>query len=79
MKVAITFKHLSEKIARAHGFQRTGPQIKSIIWKAISKARNSIKSKDGHTILWPEGMPPQQLLEYRGLIVNGQQRSWNHR
>lgn len=73
----ITFKHLSEKIARAHGFQRTGPQIKGIIWKAVSKARNSIKSKDGHTILWPEGMPPQQLIEYRGLTVNGQPRSWN--
>src|SRR5690606_7785334 len=33
----VTFRALSTKIARLHGFNRTGSQIKKQVWAAISK------------------------------------------
>lgn len=72
----ITFRHLSEKIARAHGFQRTGTQIKSQIWAALSKARPFVKTPDGETVFWPNGMPATEFFAYRGLNVQGQKRDW---
>jgi len=73
----ITFKHMCDKIARAHGFQRTGPQIKSILWAALKKNRAWLKTSDGHTTFWPESITPQDIYPYRGLSFMGQVRSWN--
>lgn len=73
----ITFKHLADRLARAHGFQRTGSQIKSQVWAAISKARRSTKASDGETIFWPDGSEPTEILPFRGLIVGEDRRSWH--
>lgn len=73
----ITFAHLCEVVARAHGFQRTGKQIKGQIWGAISRAVTHTRAPDQNTILWPEGMVPCEMLEYRGLDVSGSERKWN--
>ena len=72
----ITFRHLCAKIARAHGFQRTGMQIKSQIWAAISKTRTSHRTPDGQTVFWPDGSSATEYLAYRGLNVSGEQRDW---
>ena len=73
----MTFRHLSELVARAHSFQRTGSQIKSQVWSAISKSRrHSRDSKGGESTIWPKGMDPVQVMPFRGMLVAGEQREW---
>ncbi len=72
----ITFRHLSTKIARAHGFQKTGSQIKKRIWAAISKKRCSTKSPDEETIFWPENTESRDVVPFRGLQPQGEDRTW---
>jgi hypothetical protein len=72
----ITFKRLSDRIARAHGFQRTGRQISSTAWAACSRLRLHLATPDGHKVFWPDGMPPEALVRYRGQTINGERREW---
>jgi transcription elongation GreA/GreB family factor len=74
----ITFKHLSEIIARAHKFQRTGSQIQNQIKAAISSARQQSKAPNGETIFWPKDTPTVENLTFRGMNVNGEERSWQN-
>jgi very-short-patch-repair endonuclease len=72
----ITFKHLSDIIARAHGFQRTGSEIKRQVWAAVSRSRRSSRSPSGDTVLWPRNMTPTDVAAFRGLTVGGSPRAW---
>jgi very-short-patch-repair endonuclease len=73
----MTFRHLSTKIARIHGFQRTGSQIKKQVWAAISKKRRSTKSPNGETIFWPEKTDiGVEVVSFRGMKVHGEDRTW---
>ncbi|MCF8880137.1 DUF3320 domain-containing protein [Hyphobacterium sp. SN044] len=72
----ITFKHLSEIVARRHGFQRTGSQIKSQLWDSVKNARVHTKETDGQTLFWPEGAEPADIIAFRGLAPGGHERSW---
>ena len=71
----ITFKRLSDRIARAHGFQRTGKQISSTIW-ATSRQFQYVATPDGHKVFWPEDAEPRAELPFRGLMLNGERREW---
>jgi hypothetical protein len=72
----ITFKRLSDRIARIHGFQRTGKQISSVVWVVSRRLRQYEATADGHKVFWPDGMPPQKLFRYRGLAIKGEHREW---
>jgi very-short-patch-repair endonuclease len=72
----ITFKHLSETIARRHSFQRTGRQIKSQIWAAMKNARAYTTGSDGQKVFWPDGQEPAETVPFRGLAPAGLERSW---
>lgn len=72
----ITFKRLSDRIARAHGFERTGKQISSTVWTASKRLRPYVGTPDGHKVFWPEGLTPQALVPFRGLRVAGERREW---
>ncbi len=72
----MTFRHLSELVARAHGFQRTGSQIKSQVWSAISKSRRHSRDGKGESTIWPKGMDPVQVMPFRGMLIAGEQREW---
>ncbi|WMT87483.1 DUF3320 domain-containing protein [Pelagibacterium sp. 26DY04] len=74
----ITFRHLSEIIARAHGFQRTGSQIKRQVWAAISKARTYSAAPNGEKIFWAENVHPSSVVKFRGMQVAGHDREWQH-
>lgn len=74
----ITFNHLSETIARAHNFQRTGTLIKKQVWAAISHARPSSRSPNGETVFWPKDATPVNSIPFRGMIVNAVERSWQN-
>lgn len=72
----ITFKHLSEIIARRHGFQRTGTQIKSQIWGAVKSARSYTAEPDGQKVFWPQDVGPENIVAFRGLAPGGHERTW---
>lgn len=72
----ITFKRLSDLIARQHGFLRTGSQISSTIWAAVKKMSNQTKADDGHVIFWGADLSPAAVVPFRGLSVNGRDRLW---
>jgi len=72
----ITFKCLTDRIARAHGFQRTGRQISSTVWAACRRLRRYASTPDGHKVFWPEGTEPAEHFVFRGLTVNGERREW---
>ena len=72
----ITFKHLSEIVARRHGFQRTGSQIKSQLWDSVKSARTHTREGDGQTLFWPDGAEPADIIAFRGLKPGGHERSW---
>lgn len=72
----ITFKHLAEKVARAHGFLRTGSQIKKTVWAAaIRERRHSAEGNHG-AVFWPALMPVAKEFPYRGSNVAGEARAW---
>ena len=72
----ITFKRLSDLIARDHGFQRTGGKISSTIWHAVERVAPRTRSADEHWIFWPEATQPDDVLPFRGLEINGRPRQW---
>jgi very-short-patch-repair endonuclease len=72
----ITFKHLSEIVARKHGFQRTGSQIKSQLWNTVQNARVQTREADDQVVFWPDGMEPSAIIDFRGLTVGGGERNW---
>jgi very-short-patch-repair endonuclease len=73
----ITFGYLAAKIARAHGFQRTGSEIKKTVLAAIGKRRPASRTADDETVFWPEGSKPQIHTVYRGREVMGDPRGWS--
>lgn len=72
----ITLKRLSDRIARAHGFERTGKQIKGTVWDACKRIRRYVTTPDEHKVFWPEGVPPQTTVPFRGLLLAGERREW---
>ena len=57
----ITFRDLSARLARLHGFRKTGRQIKSQVWKAVAERRKYTvvrytRTEDEQTVFWPDGM-----------------------
>jgi hypothetical protein len=74
----ITHRDLCQKIARMHGFQRTGSQIRQTIWAAVHKERKIQKGPSGENIFWPSHQAPQEIIEFRGLEFYGKERAWKH-
>ncbi|EGJ19699.1 DNA helicase-related protein [Cereibacter sphaeroides WS8N] len=72
----ITFKRISDLIAREHGFQRTGSQISSTIWTALNPLENHTRLEDGHQLYWPDGTEPAPNVPFRGLMIKGRERLW---
>jgi Protein of unknown function (DUF3320) len=55
---------LIERIARAHGFQRSGEKIQAIVSKAVPH-RFPRTHDDGRTVLWPENAKTGEPYPYR--------------
>ncbi|PJK28000.1 hypothetical protein CVT23_19790 [Minwuia thermotolerans] len=72
----ITFKRLSQLIARDHGFQRTGKEIRGVIWRACRDLRPHKETTDGHKVFWPESLESRFLIPFRGLSFAQIERSW---
>jgi hypothetical protein len=55
---------LIERIARAHGFQRSGEKIQTIVSKAVHR-RFPKTDDDGRTVIWSESARTTELYPYR--------------
>lgn len=73
----ITFKHLSDTIARRHGFKRTGKQISGVIWRASRSSRTYTAPPGGHKVFWPKDTEPKEIVAYRGKQPNQLTRDWS--
>ncbi len=73
----ITFKHLCDRMARLHGFQRTGSEIKRTIWRVIHRARARSRGPDDTDEFWPKDVHVAAWIPFRGMMVDGVVRSWS--
>ena len=73
----ITFVDLAERVARAHGLQRTGSEIRKRVWGAVGRSRRTSRAPDGAVTFWPEHVAPTGHLPYRGSTVGGERRPWH--
>jgi very-short-patch-repair endonuclease len=70
--VALTLKHeapiyedvLVARIARAHGFQRSGDRIQKAVSKVVGRKYQKTQD-DGRTVVWGENSPETVLVSYR--------------
>tara|TARA_R110001606_G_scaffold397597_2_gene574569 strand:- start:15390 stop:16028 length:639 start_codon:yes stop_codon:yes gene_type:complete len=72
----ITFRHLSEKLARLHDFHRTGSQIRKRVWAAVHSERKYTKGPTGENIFWPNNEEPKSNMSFRGLVIGNEERTW---
>jgi len=62
----IYFDVLIERIARAHGFQRSGENVQRIIRAALGRQRFPATRDGEREIIWPQNATPCGKIPYRG-------------
>ena len=72
----VTFEYLATRIARTHGFKRTGGQIRRTVEQALTRQRPESRGPDQKKIYWPVHAEPQQVIPYRGLFDGKGARTW---
>jgi len=72
----IIAKYLCERVARLHGFHRTGSEIKRTILAALKRTRAQSHGEGEDAVIWPKDMVASEWVEFRGLDVGGYQRRW---
>ena len=55
---------LARRIARAHGFQRTGSRIQERV-EALARRRFQMTEEAGGSFYWPYGLPPSSNVAFR--------------
>jgi very-short-patch-repair endonuclease len=66
MEGPIFFDILIDRIARAHGFQRSGETMQKIIRSALGRNRFPTTAEGDREIIWPQGVEPSPKTLYRG-------------
>lgn len=72
----VRFDRLVAQVARAHGFQRAGNQIRQRVSAAIGKSRIATKDACDELVFWPQGQVPEPIIPFRGLVFDGIERGW---
>jgi len=72
----ITLKHLCDRIARQHGFRKTGSKILRTISGVMQRARVISREPDGSEVYWPNGVDISNSIPFRGMEVKGVRRGW---
>jgi hypothetical protein len=62
----IYFDVLIDRIARAHGFQRSGETVQRIIRAALGRHRFPTTADGDREIIWPKDVVPEVKAPYRG-------------
>jgi hypothetical protein len=63
----VTFQALCVRIARAHGFQRTGREIVATVRAALGRQRSITGTSDGGEVCWPQGVAPTPTVAFRDM------------
>jgi hypothetical protein len=61
----VFFDILIDRIARAHGFQRSRETVQKVIRSALGRNRFPTTTEGGREIIWPQGLEPGQKTPYR--------------
>ena len=72
----ITSKYLCVRVARLHGFQRTGTQIKKRIKTLLKQTRIKSHGNGDDAVIWPKHMTTAERVSFRGFEINGETRTW---
>lgn len=72
----ITFVHLAERMAQAHGLEVTGSEVKKQVWAAVGKRRSTNSAPNGAVTFWPANSTPISHVPYRGDVIDGESRPW---
>ncbi|MDR2301666.1 MAG: DUF4011 domain-containing protein [Deltaproteobacteria bacterium] len=67
----IQFMTVSQVLAKAHGYNRRGPNIDKAIKKAIGNKREKTSAPNKEIVYWPLNVTPAKIVPFRGLEVNG--------
>lgn len=62
----IFFDILIDRIARAHGFQRSGETVQKVIRSALGRNRLPTTIEADREIIWPRDVEPSLKIPYRG-------------
>ena len=68
--------YLCERVARLHGFQRTGSQIKETIQSALKGTRARSHGTGDDAVFWPKNAAVSEWVAFRGLTLQGESRAW---
>lgn len=72
----IISRYLCERVARLHGFQRTGSQIKETIQSVLKGTRPRSHGTGDDAVFWPKNMAVSEWVAFRGLMLQGESRAW---
>ncbi|MEO3430161.1 DUF3320 domain-containing protein [Pelagibius sp. CAU 1746] len=72
----VTFDFLATRIAREHGFQRTGARIRQQVAAALGRQRRQSRGPGTEKVYWPDGQEPQKVTGFRGLNGTPAPRHW---
>jgi ribosomal protein S1 len=61
----IIAKYLCERVARLHGFHRTGSEIKRTILAALKRTRAQSHGEGEDAVIWPKDMVASEWVEFR--------------
>ena len=68
---------LCQRVARLHGFKRTGSKIRGTVLAALGASRGFTKGRRGTIAWWPDDMRPASSMVFRGMRVAGIERHWD--
>jgi hypothetical protein len=66
LEAPIYFDLLVERIARAHGFQRSGEVVQKTVWAALGRGRFPSSREGDRHIIWPSDAEVVTKTTYRG-------------
>jgi hypothetical protein len=56
---------LFDRVARAHGFERTGPKVRAVVKGAIANTLRVEQEPDGREVIYPIGLMKGSLVPFR--------------
>ncbi|QIE43867.1 DUF3320 domain-containing protein (plasmid) [Rhodobacteraceae bacterium SC52] len=72
----ILSKRLTNRIARAQGFAKTGCTILETLSHVIDALGNKTAIGEHEWIIWPVGQDPVGVMSFRSLQIAGEKRTW---
>lgn len=68
---------LCQRVARLHGFKRTGAKIRGTVLGTLGASRGFTKGRCDTNVWWPDTVQPAVSMVFRGMTVAGVERHWD--